>query len=49
MRQKGGLEYAQKRMLEYKQMAEKLLDEIPTIASTEYLKTLVDYVIDRKK
>lgn len=46
---KGGLEYAQKRMIEYKSKAEELLDNIPSIASKEYLSTLINYVINRKK
>ena len=46
---KGGIEYAQTRMLEYKKKAEYLLNSIPTESSTEYLKALIDYVIERKK
>tara|TARA_B110000093_G_scaffold12248_1_gene11498 strand:- start:965 stop:1939 length:975 start_codon:yes stop_codon:yes gene_type:complete len=46
---KGGIEYAQTRMLEYKKKAEDLLNSIPTESSTEYLKALIDYVIERKK
>ena len=46
---KGGLEYAQTRMMEYKKKAEELLANIPTHASTDYLHTLIDYVIERKK
>jgi octaprenyl-diphosphate synthase len=46
---KGGIEYAQTRMLEYKKKAEDLLNSIPTGSSTEYLKALIDYVIERKK
>jgi len=36
-------------MLEYKKKAEDLLNSIPTESSTEYLKALIDYVIERKK
>lgn len=46
---KGGIEYAQIRMLEYKKKAEDFLNSIPTESSTEYLKALIDYVIERKK
>jgi len=46
---KGGIEYAQTRMLEYKKKAEDLLNSMPTESSTEYLKALIDYVIERKK
>ena len=46
---KGGIEYAQTRMLEYKKKAEDFLNSIPTESSTEYLKALIDYVIERKK
>ena len=46
---KGGIEYAQTRMLEYKKKAEDLLNSITTESSTEYLKALIDYVIERKK
>ncbi|MFT4995634.1 MAG: octaprenyl-diphosphate synthase [Bacteroidia bacterium] len=46
---KGGIEYAQTRMLEYKKKAEDLLNSIRTESSTEYLKALIDYVIERKK
>lgn len=49
VKSKGGLEYAQKRMMEYKAKAEKLLKNIPTSSSTDYLQTLIDYVIERKK
>lgn len=45
----GGLEYAQARMMEYKVKAEQLLANIPTQSSTDYLQTLIDYVIERKK
>ncbi|PCJ66935.1 MAG: polyprenyl synthetase [Bacteroidetes bacterium] len=47
--QNGGIEYAQKRMIEYKIKAENILESIPTESSTAYLIALIDYVIDRKK
>ena len=46
---KGGLEYAKSRMMEYKSSAEQLLHAIPTNSSTDYLQTLIDFVIERKK
>lgn len=49
VKQKGGLEYAYGRMMEYKNEALKLLTNIPTTNSTEYIKALVEYVIERKK
>ncbi len=47
--EKGGLTYAYQRMMEYKEKSEKLLSSIPTQSSTEYLSTLINYVIERKK
>jgi octaprenyl-diphosphate synthase len=49
VKERGGIEYAEKSMLRYKTKAEKLLTDIPTKSSTEYLQALVDYVIERKK
>lgn len=49
VKEKGGLEYAHGRMMEYKAHAEELLKNIPTESSTDYLQTLIDYVIERKK
>jgi len=49
VKQKGGLEYAQKRMMEYKAQAETLLSKIESIGSTSYISALIDYVIERKK
>ncbi|MGB0849771.1 MAG: polyprenyl synthetase family protein [Bacteroidia bacterium] len=49
VKEKGGLEYAHSRMMEYKARAEALLKTIPTESSTDYLQTLIDYVIERKK
>ncbi len=49
VREKGGIEYAQEQMLDYKKKAENILESVTTASSTEYLKALVDYVIERKK
>jgi octaprenyl-diphosphate synthase len=49
VRKKGGIEYAQEQMLDYKKKAENILENVTTASSTEYLKALVDYVIERKK
>jgi octaprenyl-diphosphate synthase len=49
VKEKGGIEYAQTRMMEYKSKAQKLLNNIKTESSTEYLNALIDYVIERKK
>ena len=49
VKEMGGLEYAQKRMLEYKADAEKLLSGIPGDGDTSYIAALIDYVIERKK
>ena len=49
VKQKGGLEYAQKRMMEYKAQAETLLSKIESKGSTSYISALIDYVIERKK
>ncbi|MDA8886364.1 polyprenyl synthetase family protein [Bacteroidia bacterium] len=49
VKQKGGIEYAQKRMIEYKTKSENMLSNITTISSTDYIATLIDYVIERKK
>jgi octaprenyl-diphosphate synthase len=47
--EKGGVEYAHSRMIEYKTRAEEILTNLPTTSSTEYLSTLISYVIERKK
>lgn len=49
VKQKGGINYAQEVMLDYKQRAEQLLNKLPTQSSTEYLQALIDFVIERKK
>lgn len=49
VKEKGGIEYAQMRMMEYKAKAQKLLNNIKTESSIEYLNALIDYVIERKK
>jgi octaprenyl-diphosphate synthase len=46
---KGGIDYAQTRMLEYKQKSIDILEKIPTKASTSYLLALINFVIERKK
>ena len=49
VKEKGGIEYAQTRMMEYKSKAQVLLNNIKTESSTAYLNALIDYVIERKK
>jgi octaprenyl-diphosphate synthase len=49
VKQKGGLDYAQKRMMEYKNKAEILLENIDSKGSTSYISALINYVIERKK
>ena len=49
VKSKGGINYAQLKMLEYKQKAEEILSSIPTKASTSYLLALINFVIERKK
>ncbi|MBT8327378.1 MAG: polyprenyl synthetase family protein [Bacteroidia bacterium] len=49
VREKGGIEYAEKRMLEFKKKAESILNNIETQSSIEYISALIKYVIDRKK
>ncbi len=46
---KGGIDYAQEKMMSYKERAEVLLNQIPTQFSTEYIEALINYVIERKK
>ncbi len=46
---KGGIQYAEERMLEYKQKAESILNNIQSESSVEYISALITYVIDRKK
>jgi octaprenyl-diphosphate synthase len=49
VKSKGGIEYAQVRMNEYKQKAIEILSSIQTKASTSYLLALINFVIERKK
>jgi octaprenyl-diphosphate synthase len=49
VKEKGGLEYAYGRMMEYKNEALVLLDNISTTNSIDYIKALIEYVIVRKK
>tara|TARA_B110000902_G_scaffold56314_1_gene65674 strand:+ start:4214 stop:5188 length:975 start_codon:yes stop_codon:yes gene_type:complete len=49
VKQKGGLDYAQQRMMEYKNQAEILLENIDSKGSTSYISALINYVIERKK
>ncbi len=48
-KENGGLEYAEKVMLEYKNKAENILNEFPDSPSKESLKAILKYVIERKK
>lgn len=43
----GGLEYAENKMMEYRASAIQMLDEFPNNPSRESLRQLVDYVIER--
>jgi octaprenyl-diphosphate synthase len=49
VKDKGGIEYAQTRMMEYKTKAENILNSLQTESSTEYILALISYVIERKK
>ena len=49
VKQKGGLEYAQQRMMKYKAEAEDLLVRLPGDGNTAYIAALINYVIERKK
>jgi octaprenyl-diphosphate synthase len=44
---KGGIEYANIKMHEYKELAFSLLNELPNSEAKEYLKSLIDYVVSR--
>ena len=46
---RGGIEYASKRMNEYKEKALDLLDQMPQNSSRDALRDLVNYVVTRKK
>lgn len=45
----GGLDYAETEMMKYKQAAEAELKSLECTGSTEYLESLISYVIERKK
>lgn len=45
----GGLEYTEKKMLEYKNKSRKLLDTFPDSKARKALTSLIDYSISRKK
>lgn len=49
VRNSGGLEYAEKKMLEYKDRALRMLDHYPESESKSALIALSEYVINRKK
>ncbi|MCS7472234.1 MULTISPECIES: polyprenyl synthetase family protein [Myroides] len=49
VKQKGGLEYATTKMVEYQQEALNILQEFPESTYREALFTMVNYVIERKK
>lgn len=49
VKQKGGLDYAVERMLQYQNEALKLLESYPNSTYKESLVLMVNYVIDRKK
>jgi octaprenyl-diphosphate synthase len=44
---KGGIEYTQNKMEEYKQSAMKILDSLPESASRQSMKELVNYITER--
>jgi octaprenyl-diphosphate synthase len=47
VREKGGIQYTQERMLEYKNKAFAILDDIPATEGKEGLRELVNYIIER--
>lgn len=49
VKEKGGLEYAVQKMLEYKNEALRLLENYPTSEYKDALELMVNYVVDRKK
>lgn len=49
VKRRGGLEYAQQRMMEYKAEAESLLAKIPGSGDTSYILALINYVIERRR
>ena len=48
VRQSGGLEYAESRMLEFRDQALEVLLEYPASPYREALELMVNYVVDRK-
>ena len=48
VRNSDGLEYAEEKMLSYKQQALDVLKKYPNGPATESLKDLVEFVVDRK-
>ena len=49
VKKNGGLEYAEKVMIEYQKEALDILSEFPENESKKSLEKLVDYVINRKR
>jgi len=49
VKDRGGLEYAEAAMHNYKNKALKTLDSFPTSDAKEAMRDLVNFVIDRKK
>ncbi len=49
VKEKGGLEYAERKMHEFKQKALTLLDTYPESPYKESLRLMVNYVVERKK
>ena len=49
VKNKGGLAYAEKQMIDYQQQALTLLSEFPNSPYKDSLMLMVNYVIDRKK
>jgi octaprenyl-diphosphate synthase len=49
VKDKGGLDYAVKRMEEFQQEALVILEEYPASAYRDSLELMVNYVIERKK
>jgi len=48
VRNSGGLEYAEEKMLSYKEQSLDVLKKYPAGPATESLKDLVEFVVDRK-
>ena len=49
VKENGGIEYTQKKMLEYQQKALQILEKYPDNEAKNSLKLMVNYVIERKK